>query len=92
MAETIVVVDAEPVVRNVLAATLERAGYVVHDTDDVQTALELCATKSLPDSNVIQHWVGEDGFDAFPKPFMARDLVAKVKDTLANRRESARDQ
>jgi DNA-binding NtrC family response regulator len=33
----------------------------------------------LPDSDVIRRWMAEDGFDAFPKPFSARQFADKVR-------------
>lgn len=128
MNNTIVIVDAEPVVRTIVAKTLERAGYVVHGTSDIHTALQFCQTNppalvltnvflpgitghdalrlikaecpgvpvlmvsGLPDSEVIQQWMAEDGFEAFPKPFMPEDLVAKVKETLSTSSKSSSGQ
>ena len=40
----------------------------------------------LPDSRAIRDWIAEDGFDAFPKPFRAEDLVQKVEEILAERK------
>jgi two-component system response regulator FlrC len=37
----------------------------------------------LPDSDTIQRWMEEDGFDAFPKPFSARQLSEKVRKILS---------
>lgn len=37
----------------------------------------------LPDSEVIRHWMAEEGFDAFPKPFSAQQLAQKVREILA---------
>jgi two-component system response regulator FlrC len=37
----------------------------------------------LPDCETIKHWMAEDGFDAFPKPFSARQLADKVRQVLA---------
>ena len=123
----IIVVDAEPIVRDVVSKTLERAGYQVHPTDNVQTALDLCNTvkpalvltnvflpgitghdamklfktrfpelpvlmvSGLPDSEVIRHWRDQEGFDTFPKPFLPKDLVAKVRETLDTRLEHRAD-
>ena len=128
METTIIVVDAEPVVRSIVTKTLEGAGYVVHGTDDVNTALDLCRmnppalvltnvflpgitghealrlfkmhcpgvpvlmVSGLPDSDVIRHWMEEDGFDAFPKPFLPKDLVAKVQESLAGKSKTSPDQ
>jgi two-component system OmpR family response regulator len=38
----------------------------------------------LPEERAIQEWVGEDGFDTFPKPFKAEELVGKVREILHN--------
>ena len=43
----------------------------------------------LPDSEVIQQWIAEDGFEAFPKPFLPADLVAKVRETIKTRSKSS---
>ena len=40
----------------------------------------------LPDSEVIQQWAGQAGFDVFPKPFTAGELIDKVRRTLAGSR------
>src|SRR3954453_14085306 len=37
----------------------------------------------LPECETIRHWIEEDGFDAFPKPFSADQLAAKVRQVLA---------
>ena len=36
----------------------------------------------LPDAAVIEHWLAEDGFDAFPKPFTAQQFRTKVQEML----------
>ncbi len=36
----------------------------------------------LPDERVIAEWVGEPGFDVFPKPFASDDLLRKVTQVL----------
>jgi DNA-binding NtrC family response regulator len=41
--------------------------------------LPVLMLSGLPDSDVIQRWMAEDGFDAFPKPFSARQFAAKVR-------------
>jgi len=46
-------------------------------------AMPVLMVSGLPDSEVIQRWMSEDGFDAFPKPFSAEQLTAKVKQVLA---------
>jgi DNA-binding NtrC family response regulator len=37
----------------------------------------------LPDSDVIQRWLAEDGFDAFPKPFSAQQFAQKVRQIVS---------
>jgi DNA-binding NtrC family response regulator len=37
----------------------------------------------LPESETIRHWMAEDGFDAFPKPFSAQQLSRKVRQVLS---------
>jgi DNA-binding response OmpR family regulator len=118
MPARIVVLDAEPVVRGVVADILSRGGYSVEPTDTVQAALkivhiappdlvltnvylpgvtgheamrlikEACPhmpvlmMSGLPDAEVIRQWAGQDGFDTFPKPFTAEELLAKVRAML----------
>jgi len=41
--------------------------------------LPVLMLSGLPDSDVIRRWMAEDGFDAFPKPFSARQFAAKVR-------------
>ncbi len=41
----------------------------------------------LPDSDVIETWVTQDGFDVFPKPFQAQDLLSKVEQMLTGASE-----
>jgi DNA-binding NtrC family response regulator len=36
----------------------------------------------LPDESVIQNWLGEAGFDVFPKPFTHQLLLDKVRRVL----------
>ncbi len=45
--------------------------------------LPVLMLSGLPDSDVIQRWMAEDGFDAFPKPFSARQFAAKVRRIVA---------
>jgi two-component system response regulator ResD len=118
MGATIVVVDPEPVVRDIIKRILEREGYQVMPTGDAKTALEIIKVahpslvvtnvnlpgmtghdamrmfkegcpgmpvlmiSGLPDSEIVRHWLAEDGFDAFPKPFSAEQLAAKVREVL----------
>ena len=44
MPARIVIVDAEPTVRTVVSLILNRAGYEVSATENIQTALNLCRT------------------------------------------------
>jgi two-component system response regulator FlrC len=37
----------------------------------------------LPDSEIIRKWMAEEGFDAFPKPFSARQFADKVRQIVA---------
>jgi DNA-binding NtrC family response regulator len=39
----------------------------------------------LPDSDTVQEWIKQDGFDAFPKPFRPNDLIVKVDEMMAKR-------
>src|SRR4051812_4443462 len=34
----------------------------------------------LPSEPTIDHWINEDGFDLFPKPFTAGMLVSKIEE------------
>jgi DNA-binding response OmpR family regulator len=115
----LLVLDPEPVVRSVVTAILQRAGYAVDEADTVQSALRLMTNdppellltniylpgvpardaiqvlkavspklrvlmmSGLPDEEVIQEYMGECGFDIFPKPFKAEELVQKVRAMLA---------
>jgi DNA-binding NtrC family response regulator len=119
MNATIVVVDSEPVVRDIIKKILEREGYRVMPTEDPRAAMEIIKiahpslvitnvnlpgmtghdamrmfkqgcpgvpvlmVSGLPDCDIIQHWISEDGFDAFPKPFSADQFAEKVKQVLA---------
>ena len=118
MAASILVVDAEPVVRSVITDILESGGYIVQPVATLEGAVEVLKSVSpdlvltnvylpgisgreamrvmkgvrpelpvlmvsgLPDSAVIQEWKGQDGFDTFPKPFTAEELLAKVRAML----------
>jgi two-component system cell cycle response regulator CtrA len=44
--------------------------------------LPVLMVSGLPDNDIIHHWMNEDGFDTFPKPFTAGQLVAKVRQIL----------
>ena len=124
MSATIVVVDSEPVVRDIIKKILEREGYRVMPTEDVTAAMEIIKIahpslvitnvnlpgmtghdamrmfkqgcpgvpvlmiSGLPDSDVIQQWISEEGFDTFPKPFSAHELATKVKQVITEARPS----
>jgi DNA-binding NtrC family response regulator len=118
MAAKILILDAEPVVRSVVTAILQRGGYTVEQASTVPAALDVARTygpdllvtnvnlpgmtgreavdmfkriypqlpvlvvSGLPDSDVIREWTGRDGFDTFPKPFEAQELLDKVHSIL----------
>jgi DNA-binding NtrC family response regulator len=44
--------------------------------------LPVLMVSGLPDSQVVQEWLKQDGFDAFPKPFTAQQLVKKVNEMI----------
>jgi DNA-binding NtrC family response regulator len=44
--------------------------------------LPVLMVSGLPDSRVVQEWLKQDGFDAFPKPFTAQQLVKKVNEMI----------
>ena len=44
--------------------------------------LPVLMVSGLPDSDVIQEWTGTEGFDTFPKPFAAQELLDKVHSIL----------
>lgn len=46
-------------------------------------SLPVLMVSGLPDQDVISEWRQKDGFDVFPKPFRAADLIAKVQQMLA---------
>ena len=48
MPARIVIVDAEPTVRNVVSLILNREGYEVNATDSIDEALDLCRNWVLP--------------------------------------------
>jgi two-component system, cell cycle response regulator CtrA len=50
----------------------------------IRPELPVLMVSGLPDSDVIREWAGEDGFDTFPKPFKAKELIDKVG-SLINR-------
>jgi len=118
MPPRILILDAEPVVRSVVASILQSGGYTVDQAATVAAALDLVKSRAtdllltnvylpgitgreaielfkekypelpvlivsgLPDSDVIQEWAGRVGFDMFPKPFAAKELLEKVHSIL----------
>jgi len=44
--------------------------------------LPVLIVSGLPDSDIIQEWAGRVGFDTFPKPFAAQELLDKVHSIL----------
>jgi DNA-binding response OmpR family regulator len=46
-------------------------------------ALPVLMVSGLPDEDVIEEWVGTEGFDTFPKPFKPEELLDKVRVMLA---------
>jgi len=117
-AARILILDAEPLVRSVVAEILKKGGYTVEQAATVPAALDLVKNmdtdllmtnvympgitgreavqmfkkaypdlpvlivSGLPDSDVIQEWTGKVGFDTFPKPFAAQELLDKVHSIL----------
>src|SRR4051794_5539864 len=45
--------------------------------------LRVLMVSGLPDEDVIREWAGHNGFDTFPKPFTASELLDKVRAMLA---------
>ena len=114
----ILILDAEPLVRSVVAEILKRDGYIVEQASTVPAALDLVTNRhtdllltnvylpgmtgreavqmfkntwpnlpvlivsGLPDSDVLREWTGKVGFDTFPKPFAAQELLDKVHSIL----------
>jgi DNA-binding response OmpR family regulator len=50
---------------------------------DVCPELLILMVSGLPDEDVIHRWAGKHGFDTFPKPFTAQELIDKVRSILA---------
>ncbi len=44
--------------------------------------LPVLMVSGLPDEDIIRDWMGEEGWDVFPKPFSAQDLAQKIKEVL----------
>jgi DNA-binding NtrC family response regulator len=47
--------------------------------------LPVLIVSGLPDNDLIQEWAGTVGFDTFPKPFAAQELLDKVHSMLDGR-------
>lgn len=120
--ETILLLVSDPVVRAVMAETLEGEGYMVLSAHDLGQAVErlgrsspdLLITRSyvqgLPgheaakylrtknkkirvlmvggmlDDDRLRHRVDIEGFEVFPKPYTAAELLEKVREVLAKPR------
>jgi DNA-binding NtrC family response regulator len=123
MKATILILDAEEVIRSVITRILEREGYTVHATGDLPSALEvvkdctpdllltnlyipgtsghdaarflrsMCpnmqvlVVAGLPDDRLIEDRIKGEGFAAFPKPFLPKQLTEKVKNVLEGKLE-----
>jgi CheY-like chemotaxis protein len=59
--DAVLVVDDEPIVRELLAAWLVRAGYRVHEAPDAESAIEMMATLSVSVVFVDQLMPGRGG-------------------------------
>ena len=44
--------------------------------------LSVLMVSGLPDEKVISTWTGKTGFDVFPKPFQAKELLRKIQQVL----------
>ena len=49
---------------------------------ELRPELPVLMVSGLPDEDLIGEWVGRDGFDTFPKPFKAQELLHKVRTML----------
>jgi DNA-binding response OmpR family regulator len=71
---------------DLLVTNVYLPGISGHDTmrllKGVRPELSVLMVSGLPDSEVIREWTYEDGFDTFPKPFTAQDLLGKVRSIL----------
>ena len=52
---------------------------------DACPELPVLMVSGLPDEDLIREWVGRDGFDTFPKPFTAQELLYKVRTMLTRK-------
>src|SRR3954462_5033323 len=50
----------------------------------IDPALRVLMVSGLPDADGIREWASRDGFDTFPKPFTAQELLDKVRAMLAH--------
>lgn len=118
MSATILILDAEEVIRSVIKRILEREGYTVHAAGDLPSATELAKNckpdllltnlyipgasgheaaqflrsicpnmrvlivAGLPDDRLVHDRTRGEGFAAFPKPFLPKQLTEKVKEVL----------
>jgi DNA-binding response OmpR family regulator len=123
---TILLLVSDPIVRSILAETLEGEGYNVLSTGDLGQAVDrlkhsapdLLITRNyvqglpghdaaiylqtkckkmkvlmvggLLDDERLRHRTELDGFEVFPKPYAAAELLQKVKEVLSKPRGSAR--
>ena len=73
--------------RRLLITNINLPGMSGHDAMSLFKracpGLPVLMLSGLPDSDVIQKWMSEDGFDAFPKPFSARQFADKVRQIMA---------
>jgi DNA-binding NtrC family response regulator len=72
---------------NLVITNVNLPGMTGHDAmrmfKDGCPGVPVLMVSGLPDSDIIQHWIEEDGFDLFPKPFSADQFAAKVRQVLA---------
>jgi DNA-binding NtrC family response regulator len=123
MKATILILDAEEIIRSVITRILEREGYTVHATGDLPSAIDLVkdytpdllltnlyipgtsghdaarflrsmcpnmrvlVVAGLPDDRLIEDRIKGEGFAAFPKPFLPKQLTEKIKDVLEGKFE-----
>jgi DNA-binding response OmpR family regulator len=56
--------------------------YAIRLLKEACPGLPVLMVSGLPDDDVIQQWTGKYGFDTFPKPFTAQELIDKVRSIL----------